>query len=225
MVLPVCTFVHAPAFKFRGTRDYVHSTDMYAELLAGANAAGFSPVAGIVDLGVRRWIRTQPEFHFGAELEEKNSPPATFRLGTRIGIVFGAIVASDRPVIERIAYDESPIWTKARIDGNCAEISGETGMRPIEVLTALCAFHHRQMYPPPVGKRWLLARLSLVRPLRPQDAKAITISLDRMVGKVMTRSTIRASMERLGELDFVLGSASAQPTTEKVLHQGHPSAK
>jgi hypothetical protein len=214
-VPPVCAFVHAPTFKFRGTRDYVHSTDMYTELLAGADAAGFSPIDGIVNLGIRRWIRTQPEFHFGAEIEDEDAPPATFQLGTRTGIVSGAIVASDRPVIERNAYDESPIWRKARIDGNCAEISGETGMRAIEVLTALCAFHHRQMYPQPVGKRWLLARLSLVRPLRPQDAKAIRISLDRMVGKLMTRSTIRAPMERLGELDFVLGSASAQPMTDK----------
>jgi hypothetical protein len=214
-VLPICVFIHAPTFKFRGTRDYVHSTDMYMELLAGADAAGFSPIDGIVNLGIRRWIRTQPEFHFGVELEDKNAPPATFQLGTRTGVISGVIVASDRPVVGRNAYDESPIWSKARVEGDRAEIIGDTGMKPIEVVTALCAFQHRQMYPPPVDKRWLLARLSLVRPLRPQDARAITISLDRMVGKLMTRSTIRASTERLGELDFVLGSASAQPMTDQ----------
>ena len=214
-VLPVCAFVHAPTFKFRGPRDYVHSTDMYAELLAGAEAAGFSPVDGIVDLGVRRWIRTQPEFHFGAEAEKKNIPPAIFRLGTRTGIVSGAIIASDRPVVGRNPYDESPIWNNARIYGNRAEITADTGLKPIEVVTALCTFHHRKTHPPPVGKRWLLARLYLLRPLRPEDASAITISIDRIVGGVMTRSTILAAMERVGEIDFMLGSASALPMTDK----------
>jgi hypothetical protein len=212
-VLPA--FVHAPTFKFRGTRDYVHSTDMYIELLAGANAAGFSPIDGIVNLGIRRRITTQPEFHFGVELEDKNVCPATFQLGTRTGVVFGAIVASNRPVVGRKPYDESPIWSEARVDGNRAEITCDTGLRPIEVVTALCTFQHRQMYPPPVEKRWLLARLSLVRPLRAQDARAVTISVDRTVGKSITRSTIRSPTERLGELDFILGSASTQPMTDK----------
>src|SRR5262245_56962985 len=159
-VLPVCEFVHAPTFKFRGTRDYVHSTDMYMELLAGADAAGFSPIDGIVNLSIRRWITTQPEFHFGENLQDKNAAPATFQLGTRTGVISGVIVATDRPVVGRNAYDESPIWSTARIDGNRAEITGDTGLRSIEVVTALCAFQHRQMYPPPVNKRWLLARLS-----------------------------------------------------------------
>src|SRR5262249_1151240 len=107
------------------------------------------------------------------------------------------------------------IWSKARIDGNRAQIAGDTGMRPIEVVTALCAFHHRQLYPQPVGKRWLLARLSLLRPLRPQDATDITLSLDRIVGKSMTQSTIRTAIERLGEIDFVLGTASMLPIADK----------
>jgi hypothetical protein len=188
---------------------------MYAELLAGANAARFSPVDGIVDLAVRRWIRTQPEFHFGAGAEEETASPATFRLGTRTGIVCGGIIASDRPVVGRNPYDESPIWNNARIYGNRAEITADTGLKPIEVVTALCTFHHRQTYPPQVGKRWLLARLYLLRPLRPEDASAITISIDRIVGGVMTRSTIHAATERVGEIDFILGSASALPMTDK----------
>jgi hypothetical protein len=206
--LPTRVFIHAPTFEFRGTRDYVHSTDMYTELLAGADAAGFSPIDGIVSLGIRRWIRTQPEFHFGVELEDA---PATFQLGLRTGVISGAIVASDRPVAGRKTYDESPIWRMARLSSNCAEIVGDTGLKPIEVVTALCTFQHRQTYPPPVGKRWLLARLSLLRPLRPEDAKAITISVDRMIGKTMTRSSIRSPIERLGAIDYILGSAVTPP--------------
>jgi hypothetical protein len=213
--LPVRAFVYAPTFEFRGTRDYVHSTDIYMELLAGADSGGFSPIDGIVNLKIRRWITAQPEFRFGEELQGPIEPPATFQLGTRSGIISGLIVASDRPVVGRHPYDESPVWRKARVDGNRAAVTGDTGMRPIEVVTALCAFHHRQMYPPPVDRRWLLARLSLRRPLRPHDATAITLSLDRIVGKIMTRSSIHAPMERLGEIDFILGFESAQLMTEK----------
>jgi hypothetical protein len=209
-------FVHAPTMLFRGTRDYLHSTDIYGELIAGAHAAGLPPIDGIVALEMRMPITSQPEFHFGAAPSSKSPAAAAFRLGIQGDVVSGAIFASNRPVVGWRPYDESRISSEARINGRKVELFAATGMSPIEVVTALGVLQHKTLFPPPVGKRWLLARLFLRRPLRPQDATTITISLDRVVGKSMTRSGVATFGEQLGHMDFVLGSASAQSTVGSV---------
>jgi len=61
-------FVHAPLVMLRGSRNYVHSTDLYCELMVGAKAAGLAMIDGIVTLDIRSPITTQPEFHFGESL-------------------------------------------------------------------------------------------------------------------------------------------------------------
>jgi hypothetical protein len=205
-------FVHAPTMLFRGTRDYLHSTDIYGELIAGAHAAGLAPIDGMVALEMRMPITTQPEFHFGDAPSSECPAAAAFRLGIQSDVISGAILASNRPVIGCRPYDESRISSEARIAGRKVELFAETGMSPIEVVTALGVHQHKTLFPPPVGKRWLLARLFLRRPLRSQDASTITISLDRVVGKSMTRSSVATLNEQLGHMDFILGSASAQST-------------
>jgi hypothetical protein len=196
---------------FRGARDYIHSTDLYDELIAGAKAARLPTLDGVIVLEMRAAIRTQPQFRFSAD----EGPPlsraaAVFRLGMGHEFVFGTIVPSERPVVGRKPYDESRIAREARINDQLIELRADTGMSPIEVITALAVFQHKTLLPPPTGKRWLLVRLFLTRPLRPQDAAAVTISLDRVVRDSMTRSTVSVPNRQLGNLDFILGSASAQ---------------
>jgi hypothetical protein len=215
-VVAVRGFVHAPTMLFRGTRDYLHSTDIYDELIAGVQAAGLPPIDGIVALEMRMPITSQPKFHFGDAPSSESPAPASFKLGIQGDLVSGAIFASNRPVVASRPYDESRISREARINGRKVELFADTGMSPIEVVTALGVHQHKTLFPPPLGKRWLLARLFLRRPLRPQDTTTITISLDRVVGKSMTRSGLTTFGEQLGHMDFVLGSASAQSTVGSV---------
>jgi hypothetical protein len=197
-------FVYAPTMMFRGNRDYIHSTDIYGELISGASAAGLPPVDGMVILEIRTPLTRQPEFHFGADEQAKLPGAAVFRLGIGNDFAFGVILPTERHVVGRRPYDEGRIASEARVKDWLVALNTDTGMSPIEVLTALAVFQHKTLFPPPTTKRWLLARLSLVRPLRPQDATAMNISLDRVVGKSITRSTVSVPNERLGNLDFVL---------------------
>jgi hypothetical protein len=196
---------------FRGTRDYVHSTDLYSELFAGARAAGLPLIDGIVTLEMRTPLTTQPEFHFGDDPHDKVPVAAAFRLGIRNDLVSGMILPSDRSVVGRKPYDESQISGHARINDRQVDLCGDTGMSPIEVVTALGVFLHKALSPPPPGKRWLLARLSLLRPLQPQDARAITVTLLRTVGSAMTRSAVTGPAGELGGMDFILGGSLANP--------------
>lgn len=199
-------FVHAPVVMLRGSRNYVHSTDLYCELMAGAKAAGLAMIDGIVTLDIRSPITTQPEFHFGESLAIGGAVAANFELGVGGRVVSGRIVCSNRAVIDRKPYDEERIWRHARVHGSSIEVAADTGMKPIEVVTALGVLQHKTLFPPPNGKRWLLGKLSLTRRLQPQDAKAITVSLDRKVGATITRSIISGVEGQLGSMHFILGS-------------------
>ncbi len=55
--------VHIPPAALRGTRDYVHSTDLYEEIMAGAAAAGLA-FAGPIDLKIAGKITRQPAYRF-----------------------------------------------------------------------------------------------------------------------------------------------------------------
>ena len=55
-------FVHAPFIALRGIRIYIHSTDLYDEILIGARAAGWPPVDGAIELRCRLPITTRPAF-------------------------------------------------------------------------------------------------------------------------------------------------------------------
>lgn len=202
---PSSGFIHAPIFKFRGARNYVHSTDLYEELMLGVAAAGLPPADGAVELKLRLPITTQPELHFLAGDSLGPASAGSFAL-TIAGRPFsGLIVATDRPVSERKTYDEGAIWSRSRIEDRCIALSADSGMRPIEVITALGVMLHKTLFPPSAGERWLLSKLNLVRPLQASDAVSASVRIERTIGKSMTRCTLAASEVHLGTMDFILG--------------------
>jgi hypothetical protein len=198
-------FVHAPTLDFRGTRNYIHSTDLYEELIAGAASAGLPPIDGNVELRFRNPIITQPEFHFGDDVATSHGAAGSFTLGITDRTLSGQIVASDRPVSGRKSYEESRIWTHAQMDDQRVEIAVDSGMKPIEVVTALAVLQHNTLFPPPPERRWFLTRLFLARRLVSDDARAISIAVERVIGRTMTRCTVTTPMGQLGNLDFILG--------------------
>jgi hypothetical protein len=84
-------------------------------------------------------------------------------------------------------------------------MTDDPGMEPIEVVTALSVLQHRKILPPATGRRWLLARLQLARPLRADAAAECQIRLTQTAGRSMTRSVIATPTEVLGTMTFILG--------------------
>ena len=205
---PSFPVLHVPVVAYRGVRTYVHSTTLYTELMAAAGALGLA-LDGPVELRFKRAITTTVEMHFDGEVEslEASEAPARFALGDGDRIVFGRIIGTDRPVTDRKPYDESGIWDIAKIDGRSVSLSNSVGYAPIEVVTSLCALLHNTLFKPPTGRRWLLARLSLHRPLRPTDGVEMKIAITQAIGRTMTRSSISASEGVIGKIDFMVGTA------------------
>jgi len=198
----------SPLIVFRGARTYVHSTDLYIELMAATRELGLT-LSGQVDLRIKRAITTQVEFHFDGEVElaEAGAAPARFAIGTRDQTVFGRIVATDRAVTARKPYDERRIWDLAHVDGRSVKMLGDSGCATIEVVTALGVLLHNTTLKPPEGSRWLLSRLALNRALRDADALEMTIAIAHAIGRTMTRSSLATSDGVVGSMDFIVGTA------------------
>jgi hypothetical protein len=196
-------FAFSPPAAFRGTRDYVHSTDIYEAIDWGARAAGFPP-NGDIDLRMHAKIVNRPEYRFSPDPRDAAAGAATARMVLGGAQWWVEIAETGEPVSRRKSYDESAIWDAAVLAGNAISLGSDVGSRPIETVTALAVVLHKTLLPPEPGKRWLLARLLLKRPLAVHDARDATITLTKQLGQV-TRSVVAGSGGEFGEMTFILG--------------------
>lgn len=198
--------VHEPVAEFRGARDYVHSTDLYDEIVRGAEALGLN-FAGPVDLRIKARITRQPRYRFSREdalspVADAVAAQCRFHDGGRPWVVL--VSEGVTPVIGRKPYDEGPAARHGSITGRTARLTGETGLQPIEAVTALAVLLHKTALPPPPGRRWMLGQMTLERALAPRDATELRIEIDKVSAGAITRSTLFSGDERLGALVFIL---------------------
>lgn len=202
--------VWTPPAAYRGTRSYIHSTDLYEGVVAGAAAAQVS-VVGAIELRIRALLVDSPRYIFSRELlPNASGAPAVCFLESDVGPLHVVIEATSEPVTERKQYDETPVATLSRLEGRTAILDGDTGLRPIEAVTALAVLLHKASLPPSDGRRWMLAQLTIKRPLLPIDASTLKLTIERLVGGSMTRTRIDAADETIGHMMFILSKAETR---------------
>jgi hypothetical protein len=200
----VVEFSHEPAAAFRGSRDYIHSTDIYEEIIAGANVMGLVP-SGQIGLQIRRKIVRRPIYLFSRRAlpEEKDAAYANIGLSGSEWLV--RVVDTAQPVEATKTYDEQRIFEASFIDEKAVFLRQNIGMRPIEVVTALSVKLHKTLFPPSPLQRWLLGRLQVSRPLSSRDAEYMAIEIERRIGRNITRARVIAEEGAIGSLTFMLG--------------------
>ncbi|MBP2434210.1 hypothetical protein [Bradyrhizobium elkanii] len=198
-------FYFRPVAAFRGSRDYVHSTDIYQQIIDGAALNGWN-ISAPMDLRINRKMTKQIIYRY-------SSTPAVEAKSTG---AIGAIELNEKtwhvelqdvgdPVGDTKPYDEARIWNSATLGDLDVRLGHDVGMQPIEVVTALAVHLHKQRLAPAAGRRWLLARLELKRLLRAEDACNMKIAVDRRIGNSITRSQIEAADGRIGAMTFIQG--------------------
>jgi hypothetical protein len=200
----VVEFSHEPAAAFRGSRDYVHSTDIYEEIIAGANVMNLRP-SGKIDLHIRRKIVSRPIYHFTRQAFGGKEDVAYARIELSGAEWLVRVLNTEHLVKAVKAYDEHRIFDASSIEENSIFLRQNLGMRPIEVVTALSVKLHKALFPPGPHQRWLLGRLDVSRPLSARDAEYMAIEIERIVGKNITRSRVIAEEGAIGSLTFMLG--------------------
>ncbi len=199
------SFSHLPPAAFRATRDYLHSTDIYEEILAGARSMGLA-LTGPVDLRMRSKITRRPIYHFRPR-DLTSADPAASSADVVLGGVPCSVdvVETAEPVTARKPYDEAPIWSRTRHDGDTFTLDSDTGLRPIDTVAAIGVLLHKTLFPPPAGKRWMLVRLLTERPLDERDSRWLVVSLDKRFGASTTRTRIAGADGAFGTMMFILG--------------------
>jgi hypothetical protein len=196
-------FSYKPEIAFRGLRSYVHSTDLYEQLLLGAVKNGVFP-DGPIDVRIRRAVTRHVEFRYSNLPQTRASgAPVTFSLRAGSELWSGYAEELNEDVHLSKPYDETPIWTNAQCDGRSVWTNVDTGMQPIEIITALAVFLHRRLHTP-VGSKWLLTGLRLNHPLKAEISRSVKIEFQRAVDRA-TRSGVIHAEAQVGELDFMLG--------------------
>jgi hypothetical protein len=160
---------------FRGDRDYVHSSDLFAALdvLAGT----FAPSAYPQRLTLRQPARRQVEVHFSPHREAFG----TFALNSSRQTAQGWLVEGTRSITRRIAFDETAISRAAIMEPGrvflSAPIGGFTAFEQMIVLFKILCAQSR-------AGTWLFTALELTRPMRSDEALGLTRTqtvLDRLI--------------------------------------------
>jgi hypothetical protein len=199
-----------PSCRFRGERNYLHSTDLYASLLAGLESSGFGPATGGLRLTMRRVLRNAVATHY-QKLDEKpvvpQDSPIEFMVEAQAGRVAGWMSETDRAVTARSPYDEVTIRSLAVIEDDSIRMGGAPPNTAFEVATAMAVALHNALLPPSPGRKWMLGRVDLGRPLEKRDAEGMIVRMMQRLGGAFTRSAIVAQGQILGHMQFSLSAA------------------
>jgi hypothetical protein len=198
-------FQYQPPVAFRGSRDYIHSTDIYEEIINGAALANLG-FEGPIDLRIRTKITCRPRYIFLPVDALFEDAAATCSFNSGGSSYVAAITETAEVVIDRKAYDDSSAATASIIEGRSARLIGETGLRPVEAVTALAVHLHKTALPPATGQRWMEVQMSIHRPFIDADTSTLALHIDRIVGGTMTRTRIEAIGGPLGTIMFILAS-------------------
>lgn len=197
-------FSFLPNASFRGNRSYFHSTDLYESLLSALRNNGIQPTN--FDLKIRAQITSQPEINFYLDepLRLENHPAAIAKFTTSRGIYTAFVRNAGEPIQKLKSYDESLIWSKITMKDECFEINACPSYSPIEVVTSVGVFAHKSLFPPPSGKRWLLAQISANRLLGETEMEYFKLEVARKLGPTLVQTNMIDQSGVFGKMLFIL---------------------
>jgi hypothetical protein len=172
---------------FRGERDYVHSTDLFAALdeLAGSF---LGPNAYLKTLCLRRRAHHQVAVRFRPEPDAFG----TFVFAAPEWTVEGWLVEDQAPITRRITFDEAAIARQAvSAQGRVFLQSPVKGYGSFEQLIVLFKMLCAQSHP----GTWLFTSIALDRPLSKQAVLSVSRSqlvLSRMVEALLYQNDLPA---------------------------------
>lgn len=172
-----CTLIAPETFSldipFKGNRDYLHSTDVFASLTELARE-NISVDAWLDSLLFRRPLRKR----ICATFQFRDQASGTFRVRCGSLTMSGWLVETDKPIVRRVAYDCGPLSSAMIFDARSLRL-----MHPVQDFTAIEVIVNmmQTLAYAAVPGHWWLCELSLQRPLTAEYP--IEVRVSREVGR------------------------------------------
>lgn len=180
---------------FKGSRVYVHGTDLYHAIVPRL-AARWGEAALRMKIG--RMLVTQPDLVMSHDVADR---PHEAAAEVSLGGGTAWVTASHRQVTDRYPYDEDRIAAASRVQDDEISARDVGGCTPIELAVALTKHLHNTMRPRR-GGRWMFTGLEIRRPFVPADNAEMRIKLRAVLGDRLTKSSIATADGPLGDIRF-----------------------
>ncbi|HUF21863.1 MAG TPA: hypothetical protein VMP00_14070 [Burkholderiales bacterium] len=190
---------------FKAERDYLQGGDICQAVMERAESR-FDGRIDRLQLGIHRFMHRQPDMHWHdheAGSADPARPAVDFVVSSRGATAAGWLEESQRPVLDRIPFDEEQIRRLCEFRADSVEISGDSGYLPIEVAVSMTKQLHNRMLPAQDG-RWIFTRIDLRRALRREDASSLCLKLIENLYSRLTKSSIGVAGEEVGYMYFSL---------------------
>jgi len=192
------------AFRFKGTRDYIHGTDMFNVMMAESRSA---LTRNNIHLTIHDFVRTsicQLVITTSKEsLNEMKDIAARCQLDLD-GVTHWIGIAKDgknNVSGERYTYDESRIISLCSMDGDGIVLDGLSPFSFIETVVAMNKHLHQQLFPEAIGK-WIFTRLDL--PQFCDVRENLALRFRHNMNFRLTKSEIEVDGRTVGDIFFSL---------------------
>lgn len=185
---------------YKGTRSYLHGTDMYNAIMDHLARAMPQHLRGPLKMVMHEFARNQVDLLYSIGAERCPRPENARLEFSLSGGVSGWLTETDRPVLSSRPYPENAIVAGSRFEGQAVFAAAGASFSAIEVLVSLTKHLHSTLRPGPTG--WAFTRLDLQRPLEDCDKDRLQVELLHTLGNRLTKSAVRVGETSLGHIYF-----------------------
>jgi hypothetical protein len=185
-------------FRFKGSRDYVHGTDMFNQTLAWLHETGVEPRE--IDFAFHRIARRQITAIPGAA--EGLEPVAVCNFtaaGERQRVV---LVERDAPVTDRYPYPEDEIVSAMEVDASARRgvLRGRVDYSDVELAVAMTKALHQRVFGP--ASKWLFVRARFPQYTRQSQPAERSVAIVASFHGKLTRTEVAFDGAKAGEIHF-----------------------
>ena len=191
-------------FKYKGKRNYVHGSDIFAKTLScmKENEKDYPTLikwafhSPLVRQGIVRVYKDETVFPVTEGVK------ARFSMEYENKILKGFLLERSEKINSSYDYDEDDVLYGSKFKGKEIAMHCKEMYTYIEQIIAMTKLLHKKLYP--VAKKWLFTRLTIFSFIDPAsiNGKLINVRADKNLGGKLTRNLIRVDQQNAGEIFF-----------------------
>ena len=187
---------------YKGERDYIHSTDIYQELVSNLVESGES--IKLFSLSIHKIIRNQCDIIVTESREniDTKNKVAQFLIQKNVKIL-GYLSESNKVVNCRYEYNEELMENSIKIVENTIIQTEDISFKPIELISYMTKILHNKLLPP-YGKKWMFTKVETAELFNDANKNRYKIKLNNNFNNKLTKSEIIYSNKIVGHIYFSL---------------------